>query len=97
LTPTAIKISRDNTFMAMATSWKVILDGKEVWKLGNGEESEFLVGAGEHTVKLKAWSFKDSRTYTVRLQEGMVAAFTCRPTLSGGLRLTPTPGTAVVS
>lgn len=48
-----IRIQRTNEFVNRLRNYQLILDGKPIGKIANGEEREFLVPAGTHTLQAK--------------------------------------------
>jgi hypothetical protein len=96
----AIKVSRKSTFSGSAAGMDVVIDGKVVWKLGNGEEIASQVAPGEHSIRVQGhgrFGFRPSPTLRVRLEAGRQAHFTCYPAgMAGGIQLKPMPGTGVL-
>lgn len=95
--PTVIMVKRERALNAALAHLTVVIDGQPQKKLWRGQEGQFVVGAGDHTVKIKGpLLIKGSRTSTVHLQEGMTAGFSCRPNLAGGITLKAMPGTVEI-
>jgi hypothetical protein len=60
--------------------WRVLVDGRRVGVIANGETREFRVSPGVHRVRLATRDkIFASPQRNVSLSQGAVAEFTCRP------------------
>ncbi|MEO7310790.1 MAG: hypothetical protein ABIX01_10365 [Chitinophagaceae bacterium] len=62
--PAKIILSRKNDFMNRTRMFKVLIDGQEVGKIGNGKVETFEVAPGNHTIECKI-DWCSSQTYEV--------------------------------
>ena len=60
-------------------AYLVRIDGNLVGKIAEGETKDFSVPTGEHRVRLTIDRLFTSREVTLRVGEGQLAEFTCRP------------------
>ena len=79
---TLLKIVRDSGYADRRRAYKVVLDGKEAGKVGNGETREFRISAGQHSLSLKI-DWCGSNTVQFTALEGGVIAFDARSNLRG--------------
>ena len=77
-----IKLKRASCFPDRLRAYKVILDGKMIGKIKNGEELEFNSPAGKHQLCLKI-DWCSSNTIDFEMQ-GSQVEFECGSSLTGG-------------
>ncbi len=77
-----LKLVRDSGYADRLRAYKVVLDGKEAGKIGDGETIEFPISAGQHSLSLKIdWCGSNTIQFTVL--EGDVIAFNAKSNLRG--------------
>ncbi len=81
----ALKISRDSGYADRLRAYAVVLDGKKIGELRNGETKEFSMLPGPHKVSLKI-DWCGSKTLNVTATEGCPLSFRASSNLRG-LRL----------
>ena len=78
----ALTIARDSGYADRARSYKVMLDGNELGKIGNGETKQFSVSAGRHELRLKI-DWCGSKLVEFDIQEGEDLLFRANSSLRG--------------
>ncbi len=76
-----IRLKRVSCWTDRLRAYKVILDGNTLGEIGNGEEREFKVPAGKHTLKMKI-DWCGSNTIDFETQ-GNPVEFECGSNLGG--------------
>src|SRR5579883_1440742 len=77
-----ISIARDSGYADRLRNYAVVVDGKKIGKIGNGETKSFPIAAGEHMLKLKiAWC--GSNTVRFDAAESQTVKFLCASSLRG--------------
>lgn len=74
---TTLKIRRLRTFMGSLLSCRVILDGKEISKIANGETAFFSVSPGHHSIFLKGFSGEKTQKIDFDISLGETKVFEC--------------------
>ncbi len=78
----SLKIIRDSGYADRTRAYVIILDGKNVGELRNGETKEFPVSPGQHDLSLKIdWCGSETCQFTVT--EGETLAFRATSNLRG--------------
>jgi hypothetical protein len=67
----SIKIQRSNEYSNMLRNYKIYVDGKNVGEIGNGENKEFTVLPGEHSLEVKI-DWCGSPKIPLKLEAGQV-------------------------
>ncbi len=81
----ALKISRDSGYADLLRAYAVVLDGKKIGDLRDGESKDFLVRPGPHRLSLKL-DWCGSKVLDVTATEGCPLSFRASSNLRG-LRL----------
>ena len=77
-----IKLKRDSGYSDRIRAYHVVLDGKKVVKIGNGESVEFEAEPGTHELFLKIdWCRSNKITFSI--SEGQTKTFDCGSSLRG--------------
>lgn len=62
----AITLSRGSGYADRLRDYRVILDGQEIGRLGNGESKSFPVASGQHQLAVKIdWCSSNELTFSV--------------------------------
>lgn len=78
----SITISRDSGYADRVRAYLVMVDGKELGRLKNGETKTFPLEPGTHKIVMKI-DWCGSNTITFSLADGESARFTCGSSLRG--------------
>lgn len=71
-----IRLRRIDRYQAIMRKFNVILDGKRIDKIKNGDELVFVVEPGEHTLRLRLdWDWSPKQQFS--LQDGETIIFVC--------------------
>jgi hypothetical protein len=77
-----ICVSRDSGYADRLRSYSVVVDGRKIGKIANGETKSFPIDPGEHTLKLKiAWC--GSNTIHFDADTSQTVDFQCASSLRG--------------
>jgi hypothetical protein len=74
-----VHVRRRFSFPGVGRSYRVFVDGREVHRLGAGEEQELEVRAGPHRIEVRVGSWARSEPCDFSAGSGDVLAFDCRP------------------
>ena len=77
-----MKIVRDSGYADHLRAYEVVLDGKVVGKIGNGETSEFPISNGQHDLSLKI-DWCGSKVIQFTAAEGDVLTFDAKSNFRG--------------
>ncbi len=77
-----LKIVRDSGYADRLRTYKVVLDNKEVGKVGDGKTIEFAISAGQHSLSLKI-DWCGSNTIQFTALDGDVITFDAKSNLRG--------------
>ena len=79
---TTVKLKRDSGYADRLRAYHVVLDGKKVMKIGNGESVEISVQPGNHELFIKIdWYCSNKINFTI--SEGQTKLFDCGSSLRG--------------
>ena len=79
---TRLKINRVSAYADKIRGYHLVLDGKKVKKIGNGEAVDLLVQPGDHELFLKIdWCRSNKIVFSI--SEGQTKTFECGPSLTG--------------
>lgn len=77
-----IKLKRDSGYADRIRAYHVVLDGKKVMKIGNGESVEITVRPGNHELFMKIdWCRSNKISFPI--SEGQIKTFDCGSSLRG--------------
>ena len=79
---TSISLTRDSGYADRVRDYVVILDGREIGRIADGENKTFAVPPGEHELRLKI-DWCGSNTAKFKLNAGEQVAFDCGSSLRG--------------
>lgn len=66
----ALLIERSSEYINKLRNYVIVLDGKKIGKIADGEKKEFEVTPGEHTLKFSIdWTCSKEETFTIREAE----------------------------
>jgi hypothetical protein len=75
-----IRLYRQQGFLRdRLRAYRVRIDGNPTGKIAEGETKDFYVPPGEHRIRLTLDGFWGTREVALRVHEGELAEFTCRP------------------
>ncbi len=78
----SIRLSRGSGYADRLRGYRVLLDGAEIGRIGNGETKSFPVAPGKHQLALKVdWCGSNEVSFSV--SSGDSLAFLCDSTLRG--------------
>ena len=77
-----LKIVRDSGYADLIRAYQVLLDGKNIGGIRNGETKDFPVSPGEHLLSLKI-DFCGSKTITFFVSEGDTVTFYAKSNVRG--------------
>ena len=78
----SISVSRDSGYVDRIRAYRVVVDGREVGRLRNGETKTFSVESGTHELRIKIdWCC--SHTIRFTLAANQTSAFECGSALRG--------------
>jgi len=77
-----LRISRDSGYADYVRSYCVLLDGKEIGRIANGETKNFRIAAGNHELRLKL-DWAGSRTLKFAARDTDTMAFRVSSNLRG--------------
>jgi hypothetical protein len=80
--PTTISVSRDSGYADRIRDYRVLLDGAEIGRIGNGGQKSFEIAAGRHQLMIKV-DWCRSNIVSFNLAEGQSAEFTGGSSLRG--------------
>jgi hypothetical protein len=80
--PTTISISRDRGYADRLRDYRVLLDGTEIGRLGNGAAKTFEIPAGQHQLMIKV-DWGRSNIVAFDAGESQSARFLCGSNLRG--------------
>ena len=78
----SISLTRDSGYADRIRDYLVMLDGKEIGSIADGESKEFVVPPGNHDLRLKI-DWCGSRVAKIELKVGENIAFRCGSALRG--------------
>ena len=79
---TLLKINRVSAYADKIRAYHLILDGKKIKKIGNGETVDLVVQPGNHELFLKIdWCRSNKIAFSI--SEGQTKTFNCGPSLTG--------------
>jgi hypothetical protein len=79
---TAIKISRDSGIADRIREYRVLLDGAEIGRIGNGETKSFEILPGQHQLVMKVdWCATGAINFLA--VQNQIEAFKCGSNLRG--------------
>jgi hypothetical protein len=82
---TTLSLKRDSAFADRLRNYRVHLDGREIGRIGNGEDKDFAVTSGHHQLVMKIdWCRSNIATFDIG--EGQNAKFSCGSRLTGARR-----------
>jgi len=80
--PTTISVSRDSGYADRLRDYRVLLDGAEIGRMGNGGERSFEVPAGQHELMMKVdWGRSNILSFEVDADQSV--KFRCGSSLRG--------------
>lgn len=80
--PTTISVSRDSGYADRLRDYRVLLDGAEIGRLGNGAAKTFEIPSGPHLLMIKVdWGRSNIVAFDVG--ESQIARFLCGSILRG--------------
>lgn len=77
-----LKITRDSGYADLVRAYDVILDGKKIGELRNGESKEFSVTPGQHALAAKI-DWCGSKTLQFHARDSNTVSFNIRSNLRG--------------
>jgi hypothetical protein len=80
--PTTLALKRDSGFADRLRQYRVILDGLEIGRIGNGEEKHFDISSGQHQLMIKV-DWGRSNAVSLVAVDGQSALFNCGSNLRG--------------
>lgn len=80
--PTTISVNRDSGYADRLRDYRVLLDGAEIGRIGNGAAKTFEVPSGHHQLTVKV-DWAHSNVVTFDIGEGQSARFLCGSNLRG--------------
>lgn len=78
----SITLTRDNGYVDLVRDYRVMVDDKEVGRIGQSQTKQFAIEPGTHTVRLKI-DWCGSPTLTVDAIEGETVKLECVSALRG--------------
>jgi hypothetical protein len=82
---TTLSLKRDSGFADRLRDYRVLLDGREIGRIGNGEDKDFAVTSGHHQLVVKI-DWCRSNIVTFDIAEDQSAKFICGSSLTGTRR-----------
>jgi hypothetical protein len=83
-----INLDREKSFTNSLSKFKIVVDGKEVGTIADGDSVQIPIAPGGHSLRLRsAWT--GSPTVAFSLGEGETIQFTCRPALTNPMLALP--------
>jgi hypothetical protein len=79
---TTISVSRDSGYADRRRDYRVVLDGAEIGRIGDGGQTSFDITSGRHQLMLKI-DWCRSNIVVFDLAEGQSAEFKCGSSLRG--------------
>jgi hypothetical protein len=80
--PTTIVMSRDSGYADRVRDYRVLLDGAEIGRIGNGAEKSFDIAPGAHQLMIKVdWGRSNIECFTIAQDQS--AKFRCGSNLRG--------------
>lgn len=73
-----IKVKRESNKIDYNSLYRVVIDGRTVMELANGEMRDYMVSDGEHTIKIVSDHFV-SETIKFHAYDGEIVEFECKP------------------
>jgi hypothetical protein len=80
--PTTISVSRDSGYADRLRDYRVLLDGAEIGRIGNGAAKQFEVPSGQHQLMIKI-DWARSNIVAFDISENQSARFLCGSNLRG--------------
>jgi hypothetical protein len=80
--PTTISVIRDSGYADRLRDYRILLDGAEIGRVGNGGERSFEVAAGRHQLMLKV-DWGRSNIVAFDISESQISQFKCGSNLRG--------------
>jgi hypothetical protein len=77
-----ISVSRDRGYADKWRDYRVLLDDREIGRIGNGSEKLFEIGAGAHQLMIKV-DWGRSNIVPFEISENQRAKFSCGSSLRG--------------
>jgi hypothetical protein len=78
----SLRIGRDSGYADRLRSYKIVLDGKVIERIGNGETRDLEVPAGQHQLALRV-DWCGSKTLAFSLADGEAISFRVSSNLRG--------------
>jgi hypothetical protein len=79
---TTISVSRDSGYADRLRDYRVLLDGTEIGRIGNGGQKSFEIAPGHHVLIIKV-DWCRSNIVSFDLADGKSAQFKCGSSLRG--------------
>jgi hypothetical protein len=80
--PTTISVSRDGGYADRLRDYRVLLDGAEIGRIGNGAAKRFEIRSGQHQLMIKV-DWGRSNIVAFDIGENQSARFLCGSNLRG--------------
>jgi hypothetical protein len=80
--PTTISVNRDSGYADRLRNYRVLLDGVEIGRLGNGAAKAFEIPSGPHQLMIKI-DWGRSNIVAIDIGESQSARFLCGSNLRG--------------
>ena len=80
----SLQITRDSGWVDQFRAYQVIVDGKRVGKIRNGESKEFQVAPGQHTVALRIDLIWGSEPLRITVRDGEALSLHAKSMMRGG-------------
>ena len=77
-----IIIKRDKQYADSIRNYKIFLDGEKIYTISNGEEKEFQIGPGKHSIQLKI-DWCKSNQIEFEIKDNQKLNFLCGSNLKG--------------
>jgi hypothetical protein len=79
---TTIRLKRDSGYADRLRKYRVLLDGQEIGRIGDGEEKVFEITSGQHQLVVKVdWAKTPAVSFVAG--QGQTAKFSCGSNLRG--------------
>jgi hypothetical protein len=79
-----IRLEREEALNSSLSKFKIVVDGKQVGTIANGDVVEIHVDPGRHTLRLRI-SWTGSPSVPFSLDQGETVHFVCRPAFTNSM------------